>query len=196
MQGCVPPRFSVAVQRTGLTIYIFEELTKTRGVATPFFRGASSCCRAALVPRGRAALRRTCRGRTQLLVGGAVGGPHRCCCFDHGRLAPNALQNIATRGKERLALEPCAGRQVGGTPLLAVCARGGRRRAAAAAAMYASPRRLWKLDYLHGTGGGRLCGTRAAVGSGAGAVGGAVERVADRSPTAVVWLCTCVDRHV
>ena len=58
-------------------------------------------------------------------------------------------------------------------------ARGGRRRAAAAAAMYASPRRLWKLDYLHGTGGGRLCGTRVAVGSGVGAV----ERVADRSPT-------------
>ena len=59
-----------------------------------------------------------------------------------------------------------------------------------------SPRRLWDFDYPHGTGGGRLCGTRAAVGSGAGAVGGAVERVADRSPTAVVWLCTCVDRHV
>ena len=79
-----------------------------------------------------------------------------------------------------------------------VCARrppscGGRR---GYVCVPLSPRRLWKLDYLHGTGGGRLCGTRAAVGSGAGAVGGAVERVADRSPTAVVWLCTCVDRHV
>ena len=79
-----------------------------------------------------------------------------------------------------------------------VCARrppscGGRR---GYVCVPLSPRRLWKLDYLHGTGGGRLCGTRAAGSSGAGAVGGAVERVADSSPTAVVWSCTCVDRHV
>ena len=59
-----------------------------------------------------------------------------------------------------------------------------------------SLRRLWKLDYPHGTGGERLCGRRAAGSSGAGAVGGAVERVADRSPTVVVWSCMCVDRHV
>ena len=45
--------------------------------------------------------------------------------------------------------------------------------------------RLWKLDYVHGTGGGRLCGGRAASGSGAGAFGNVVEHAADASSRAV-----------
>jgi hypothetical protein len=42
-----------------------------------------------------------------------------------------------------------------------------------------SPRRLWKLDYLHCTSDERLCGRRAAGGSGLAPVGGVVEHAAD-----------------
>ena len=45
--------------------------------------------------------------------------------------------------------------------------------------------RLWNLDYLHGTSGGRLCGGHAASGSGAGAFGSVVEHAADASSHAV-----------
>ena len=53
------------------------------------------------------------------------------------------------------------------------------------------PRRLWDFDYPHGTGGGRLCGRRAAGGSGAGAVGGAVERVPTAAERFSVVMYVC-----